>query len=114
MELTTVITILVIVALIIGLGVTLYLYLRDKSLEEIRADVYKLFLIAEHSFTYSSAGKAKMKWVIRRARKLLPSAVRPFITEKLLEKVVQSWFDAVKDLLDDGKYNRSTKKGDKA
>ena len=28
-----------------------------------------------------------------------------FITQDLLKKVVQLWFDLVKDLLDDGKMN---------
>lgn len=109
MNTTTIVTILVIVAFVIALGVLIYFYLRDKTLSEIRADVYQLFLTAEHKYTYTAAGKQKMRFVIQKARSLLPKWAQFFITETLLEKVVQLWFDAVKDLLDDGKYNKSTK-----
>lgn len=48
-----------------------------------------------------------MSYVIQQARLLLPNWAQFFITEALLEKMVQMWFDAVKDLLDAGKINRS-------
>lgn len=110
MDMTMIVTIFVIVALLIGLGAIVYLYIRDHTLSEIRADVYQLFLTAEHTFIESKAGKQKMKYVIQQARGLLPSWAQPFITEELLQKVVQLWFDSVKDLLDDGKHNGSAKK----
>ena len=104
----TIITIAIIAALICGLCVLVYLYVRNKTLEEIRTDVYQLFLYAEHTFL-SGEGKQKMDYVIQSARMLLPPAARFFVTEELLRKVVQMWFDAIKDLLDDGKYNGSVK-----
>lgn len=107
MSITTIVTILVILALIAGIVVTGYLYLRNKSMEEIRADVYQLFLDAEHTYVESEAGKQKMKYVITLARSLLPKWISAFITDEFMEKVIQIWFDAVKDLLDDGKYNHS-------
>ena len=110
MEMQTIVTILVIIGLIIGVLFMAYFYFRDRSLQKIRKDVYELFLRAEHKYLNTGEGKQKMEYVIQRARSLLPPLAQFFITEDLLRKVVQSWFDAVKDLLDDGKYNQSTKK----
>lgn len=114
MNITTIVTIIVLIALAIGTAVLVYLYIRDKTLEEIRGDVYRLFLEAEHAYNYTEAGKQKMQWVIQRARMLLPNWAQFFITDELLEKVVQLWFDAVKDLLDDGKINMSVTKEEDA
>lgn len=109
MEISTIVTILLIVFFVAVLAGGLYLYLRDKTLSEIRADVYQLFLKAEHNPEFAKAGKQKMKWVLSRARSLLPSWAQLLITDAFLEKVVQTWFDAVKDLLDDGKLNGTSK-----
>ena len=107
MSINTIIIAVLVVAAIIGLGVCAYIYIRDKTLEDIREDVYDLFLKAEHKYTESGTGKQKMKYVISQARMLLPNWLQIFITEELLEMVIEEWFQAVKDLLDDGKLNRS-------
>lgn len=107
MSIQTIIMIAVIVGALAAAAALVYLYIRNWTLEEIRLDVYKLFLQAEHTYLETGAGKQKMKWVISRARSLLPSWLRVILTDDLLEKFVQKWFDAVKDLLDDGKYNQS-------
>lgn len=107
MTINTIVTILVIAVAVVGLIVFAYIYLRDKTLEEIRADVYQLFLQAEHTYLETGAGKQKMKYVISQARGLLPSWVQMFITDAMLEKLVEEWFRGVKDLLDDGKLNKS-------
>lgn len=104
---TNVVLIAVIVIGVAILGAAIYAYVRDKSLDEIRADVYQLFLEAEHRYTESGEGKQKMKWVVSKARMLLPGWAQTLITEDFLCKVLESWFRAVKDLLDDGKYNGS-------
>ena len=109
MEISTIVTILLIVFFVAVLAGGLYLYLRDKTLAEIRADVYQLFLKAEHNPEFTKAGKQKMKWVLSRARSLLPNWAQLLITDACLEKVIQAWFDAVKDLLDDGKFNGTSK-----
>lgn len=109
MTVNTIITILVIVVGLLILGVCIYTYLRNKSIEEIRKDVYYLFLEAEKAFTKSGSGKQKMAWVISRARLLLPTWLQVFVSDDLLYSVFERWFKAVKDLLDDGKYNHSTK-----
>ena len=106
----TISTIMTIVVIAIGfaiIGVGIYFYLRDKTLSEVRADVYQLFLEAEHNPEFMESGKQKMKWVLSQARMLLPTWAQIFVTDAFLEKVIEGWFRAVKDLLDDGKINKS-------
>ena len=55
----------------------------------------------------SGAGQQKLKWVVQQARGLLPKWLQIIITEEMLLKVIDVWFDGVKDLLDDGKVNGS-------
>lgn len=98
----------VIVAMVF-IGVTVYLYIRDNTLDGIRNDVYQLFLRAEHKFRASKSGKEKMEWVLSQIQYILPTWARFFVNETTLEYIVQLWFDSIKDLLDDGKYNQSTK-----
>lgn len=107
MTINTILIIALIVVTLIILGTGIYFYVRDKTLEDIRADVYQLFLKAEHNPEFSESGKQKMKWVFSRARMLLPTWLQVFITDAFLEKVIEGWFRAVKDLLDDGKMNKS-------
>ncbi|MCI7739344.1 MAG: hypothetical protein MSR29_08150 [Lachnospiraceae bacterium] len=100
---------LIIIGLLIVASVILivYSYIKERTLEQIRGDVYQLVLKAEHRYKQSSAGKQKMKWVVSQARKLLPSWLQIIISEDALVKIIQVWFDEVKDLLDDGKVNKS-------
>lgn len=112
MTINTIVTIILIVIALMVIGVGIYFYLRDKSLNDIRADVYQLFLEAEHNPVVMESGKQKMKWVLSRARSLLPGWVQLFITDAFLEKIVEGWFQAVKDLLDDGKLNGSGKESE--
>ncbi len=82
-------------------------YFKEKTLDEVRRDVYELFLRAEHKYTESGQGEIKMKWVIGRARRLLPVWLQVIMTEDVFERLIQVWFDGIKDLLDDGKLNGS-------
>lgn len=108
MGINTIVIIILALMAIIGAVVCIYIYIRDKSFEEIREDVYKLFLQAEHTYLETGSGKQKMQYVIQRARSLLPNWIQIFVTEELLGSVIEGWFRAVKDLLDDGKMNKST------
>lgn len=108
MTATTMIILFAIAVFLLAFGFIVYLYIRNKTLEDIRVDVYQLFLKAEKLYL-SGEGKQKMEFVIQRARSMLPVWAKFFITEELLERIIQLWFDAVKDLLDDGKYNQSAK-----
>lgn len=94
-------------------GIALALYLLIKlvqkiGLEKIRSKVYELFLLAEHEFQYGE-NTEKFEYVINLARAAIPMPYSLFITESLLRKVVQAWFNLVKDLLDDGSLNGTGK-----
>lgn len=96
-----------IVLAIIGIVIAVWLivkYIRHVGLETIRERVYKAFIEAEHEFQHGD-NAAKFEYVINIAKSAIPSPFNLFITENLLRKVVQAWFDLVKDLLDDGKFN---------
>lgn len=113
MELLNMIPMWVIIVVLIVVAVTVIAmtvaYLKNRSLEDIRNDVYQLILRAEHMYKESGTGKQKMKWVVSQARKLLPKWVQALISEDTLMNIIQAWFDGVKDLLDDGKMNHSEK-----
>lgn len=97
-----------IILAIIGLVIVFYLVVKlfqKLGLEKIRAAVYQLFIEAEHAFQ-DGAGTEKFEYVINLAKTIIPVPFNLFITEKLLRRVVQSWFDIIKDLLDDGKINK--------
>lgn len=96
----------VVAASIIAMAVT---YLKNRTLEQIRVDVYQLILKAEHMYKESAQGKQKMKWVVSQARKLLPGWMQTLISEENLMAIIQVWFDGVKDLLDDGRMNNTGK-----
>ena len=101
--------VLIIIAVVVAVSIIYmgYSYLRDRTIEQIRGDVYQLVLKAEHTYKESSSGKQKMKWVVSQARKLLPGWLQVIITDEVLQKIIQVWFDEIKDLLDDGKVNGS-------
>lgn len=103
-------TLLIIISVILAalLAVATIAYLKDKSLDEIRVEVYKLFKQAKE-YKESSTGKQKMKWVVNQARKLLPPWIQIFVTEMAFENLLQIWFEEIEDLLDDGKSNDSNK-----
>lgn len=103
----TIVTIVLIVIALAIIGAGIYFYVRNKTLDEIREDVYQKFLEAEHDESLTT-GKKKMTWVLIQVKMLLPNWAQMFITDAFLEKVVEGWFQAVKDLLDDGKINKST------
>ena len=103
-----------VIALIVLVVVTIVIavqYARQKGLDGIRNDVYELILKAEHLYNESGAGKQKFEWVIQQARGLLPTWLQALISTDTLKKIVQKWFDGVKDLLDDGKVNGSQETG---
>lgn len=103
------VSVICVIMAMVTIGITVYLYIRDNTIDGIREDVYQLFLKAEHMFTDSNSGQEKMKWVLSQIHNIMPAWARLFVSQTTLEYVVQLWFNAVKDLLDDGKYNKSTK-----
>jgi hypothetical protein len=103
------IIILMAIVLVSGFIIMAFQYVRTHGLDGIRKDVYQLFLKAEHIWTESGQGEKRMKWVVQRARGLLPSWLRFTVSEAILKRIIQFWFDGIKDLLDDGKLNNSCK-----
>ena len=97
---------LAVVGLIIAV-ILIIKYVRHVGLETIREKVYKAFIAAEHEFQHGD-NTEKFEYVINIAKSAIPVPFNLFITESLLRKVVQAWFDLVKDLLDDGKLNNTT------
>lgn len=93
--------IILIVIAVVFLGVKM---IQRVGLEKIRAIVYQGFVMAEHEFQYGDNAQ-KFEYVVQLARSSLPSPFGMFITENMLRKVIQLWFDLCKDLLDDGKIN---------
>lgn len=92
---------------VIGIAIAAFVgvkYVQHVGMESIREKVYQAFLSAEHEFKYGD-NTEKFEYVINIARNSIPMPFSLFITESLLRKVVQAWFDLIKDLLDDGKLN---------
>ena len=81
--------------------------MQNIGLEKIRAYVYQGFIKAEHEFQQGE-NEQKFDYVVQLAKSSIPAPFNLFITEKLLRKVIQLWFDICKDLLDDGKINESS------
>ena len=107
MSVVNILAIVLVVLSMVAVILIAYLYLKDMTLDEIRGEVYHLFLKAEHTYTETGSGKQKLKWVVQQARGLLPAWLRLVVTEEVLTFIIDGWFNAVKDLLDDGKLNRS-------
>ena len=102
----------VVAIIFIVLVVAVAIFLAVKSmqnigLEKIRAYVYQGFIKAEHEFQQGD-NEQKFDYVVQLARSSIPAPFNLFITEKLLRKVIQLWFDICKDLLDDGKIHVSS------
>ena len=116
MTIETMIGIVVIVLLLASCVVLGCLYLKDKTKEEIRKDVYQLFLKAEHKFEHGE-NTMKFEYVVQLARSFLPMWAQAIITVPFLEamfrSIIQRWFEEIKDLLDDGKRNSSSKEQEK-
>jgi len=74
------------------------------GLETVRSVAYKGFVSAEHAFKQGE-NQEKFNYVVGLVTEALPFPFNLVISENLLRKVVQLWFDLCKDLLDDGKFN---------
>lgn len=103
-----------IIFILIVLAIALFLVvktLQTIGLEQVRGYVYHLFIEAEHEFKYGD-NEQKFEYVIQLARSSIPLPFSLVITESNLRKVVQTWFDLCKDLLDDGRFNGTGKEED--
>lgn len=92
---------------VVGIALVIFAIVKTVQkigLEKIRASVYQFFIDAEHEFQEGENGE-KFEYVINATKAIIPAPFNLLITETLLRKVVQAWFDITKDLLDDGKMN---------
>lgn len=112
MVIETVIGIAAVVMLLALSVVVVGLYLKGKTKDDIRKDVYQLILEAEDEFLYGQ-NTQKFEHVVQLARSLLPAPVQTIITAPMLQalfkKLIQELFDEIKDVMDDGKRNGSVK-----
>lgn len=95
----------------VAFGFAAYLFVKEMQklgLEKIRKIVYQGFITAENRFKHGD-NERKFEYVVALARENIPAPFNAFISVKLLKTVVQAWFDLVKDLLDDGRINQSSK-----
>lgn len=83
-----------------------YQHAKLKGLDGIRAEVYQYMLKAEHKYV-SGQGRQKLRYVVGKARGLIPGWMQFFITDDILINLIETWFKEIKDLLDDGKVNES-------
>lgn len=103
--------IVAIIFIVVVIAAALFLFIKAMQtvgLEKVREYVYKLFIEAEHEFKHGE-NTEKFEYVIGLAKGAIPAPFNMFITESLLRKVVQAWFNLCKDLLDDGKINGTGK-----
>lgn len=95
---------------VITLGVMIFLFLKNKSIEEVRRYCYSLFLYAEMMYG-SGEGQKKFDYVVEKAYEYIPSWLKLFIKEEQFEETVQFWFDYIttmaKDYLDNGMLDHS-------
>lgn len=102
------------ICVLAAIGIALVIFAIVKTvqkigLEKIRASVYQFFIDAEHEFQ-EGENSEKFEYVINATKAIIPAPFNLLITETLLRKVVQAWFDITKDLLDDGKMNGTSVK----
>lgn len=110
-EILTKYPVIAIVFIVLVVIAAIYLAIKGVQkvgMEKIRAYVYQLFVYAENEFEHGE-NEEKFEYVVLFAKSAIPSPFNLFITESLLRKVIQAWFDICKDLLDDGKINKSGK-----
>lgn len=103
----------VLATIVILLGVAIVVFLVVKTMQKLGLDTIRLYAYnwfekAEDEFEQGQ-NEEKFEYVLNLAKMTIPSPFNVFITESVLRKAVQLWFDLCKDLLDDGKINASSK-----
>ena len=97
-----------IVVVIVALIYVLIKLMQKVGLDKVRSIAYKGFIIAEEEFNYGENAE-KFDFVVNLVKDAVPRPFNLFITETLLRKVIQMWFDLCKDILDDGRLNGTIK-----
>ena len=79
--------VLAVITVIVGF-VSYYFYIRNKLQKQIAAEI-------EGAETPDSIGEEKMNSVIAALKQLVPTILKPFITDSLIEQLVQAAFDSI-------------------
>lgn len=97
--------------LLIVLVVVVYMVV-TKQWDKLRKMAYDAILLAENTIKGSKMGQERFAQVLNYLYdELIPPWLKPFVTEEMLKHKLQSWFDEVKDLLDNGKKDGSITPG---
>ena len=100
---------IIFIVLVVAFAIFVFVkVMQTVGMEKIRGVVYKLFVEAENKFQHGE-NEQKFSYVVQLARSHIPYPFNLFITESILRKVIQMWFDLCKDLLDDGRLNGTGK-----
>lgn len=99
---------IIFIVVVVAIAIFLVIKLIQKiGVEKVRQVVYQGFVEAENQFKYGENSE-KFEYVVNLAKSAIPTPFNLFITEATLKKVIQLWFDLCKDLLDDGKLNKTS------
>lgn len=98
--------IILIGAMLIGLVIIGYL-VYTRQWDRLRGMAYQLMLRAEKILS-EGVGAEKFALVFTELYNRIPPWFRLFVTREDLEVLLQRWYDAAKDWLDDGQINGST------
>ena len=98
------------IVIVVGIVLTIVILaiviraLQAFGLSRCRGIVYKAFVTAENHF---EQGNDKFEYVISVAKNAIPKPLNLIITDKVIRRTIQLWFDICKDLLDDGRVNNT-------
>lgn len=95
------------IALVVG-TYTAYLVVSNQW-DRIRKYAEKLMLFAEDNITGSKKGKQRMAYVLDQVYQLLPGWLKVFVSRERMQEILQSWYNDIKDYLDNGKVDGSSK-----
>lgn len=85
----------------------------NKKWEQLRATAYKMIIYAEKAITGSKKGKERFELVLEKLYSLVPTWLRFFFDEITLRLKLQEWYDHIKDYLDNGVIDGSSKSDNK-
>ncbi len=102
---------LAIVVAVLLLTYIVYLVI-NKKWKRLRMIANRLMLQAEQTIIGTKKGKERFEQVLTQVYLLIPVWIRIFVSRSQFEKILQKWFELIKDSLDDGKINNSVEKED--
>ena len=76
--------------------------------EQLRADAFRLILLAEAAYSGSKRGQEKFAAVLDLVWNMIPVCVKFFIGKDTAKRKLQEWYNEIKDYMDNGKNDNST------